>query len=50
VLGLIDAAAEKAGFVPVPAVPPAATAPRPQTAPAPAAPTFDGEDGELSVV
>jgi hypothetical protein len=50
VLGLIDAAAEKAGFVPVPAVPPAATAPRPQTAPAPADPTFDGEDGELSVV
>jgi len=52
VLGLIDAAAEKAGFVPVPAVAKPQTAPRPQTAPAPAplGPTFDEEDGELSVV
>jgi glycosyltransferase involved in cell wall biosynthesis len=52
VLGLIDAAAEKAGFVPVPARPQRAPLPRPQIAPppAPAGPAFDGEDGELSVV
>jgi hypothetical protein len=52
VLGLIDAAAEKAGFVPVPARPSPASVEQPQPAPmpAPAGPTFGEEDGELSVV
>ncbi|MDP9175413.1 MAG: glycosyltransferase [Planctomycetota bacterium] len=50
VLGLIDAAAEKAGFWPVPARP-AVPAPQPISAskPQPVTPGLDGEDSELSI-
>jgi hypothetical protein len=49
VLGLIDAAAEKAGYIPLPAKPAPRPAQKPQT-PAVVEPAIDEGEGELSVV